>query len=88
MTPELDLSADGVDIYYHSIGTRDLAEGDALALQTAAATATYERIVDWIVPDTRQANGRFFEEYQRQQASQWQEAAERALRKGDDDDER
>jgi hypothetical protein len=67
MTPELDLSADGVDIYYHSIGTRDLAEGDALALQTAEATATYERIVDWIVPDTRQANGRFIEEYQRQQ---------------------
>jgi len=81
MTPDLDLSTEGVDIYYHSIGTRDLDEGDALALQTAAATASYERIVDWFVPDTRQANGRFIEEYQRQQEPErYEDAAWDAIR--------
>jgi hypothetical protein len=81
MTPELDLSTDGFDIYYHSIGTRDLDEGDALALQTAATTAPYERIVDWVVPDTRQADGRFIDEYQRQQdPEKYDDAAWDAIR--------
>ena len=81
MTPELDLSSEGVDIYYHTIGTRDLDEGDALALQTATAAAEYERIVDWVVPDTRQANGRFIEEYQRQQdPERFEDAAWDAIR--------
>ncbi len=81
MTPELDLSADGVDIYYHSIGIRDLNEGDALALQTAAATVPYQRIIDWLVPDTRQANGRFIEDYQRQQdPEKYEDAAWDAIR--------
>ncbi len=38
-------SGEGVDIHYQSIGKRTLAEGD------------YERIVEWLVPDTRNEFG-------------------------------
>ena len=65
-----DLSAiptgEGVDLHYQEIGRQTLDEGDSLALETASGKAAYDRIVEWIVPDTRQANGRYIEEYQRQ----------------------
>jgi hypothetical protein len=46
------------DIHYQSIGRRSLAEGDSLLLPVAAATAPYHRIVEWVVRDNRDANGR------------------------------
>jgi hypothetical protein len=59
----LDLSAtpsgEGVDLHYQAIGKRKLAEGESLALTTARGKATYERIVEWLVPDTRDADGAF-----------------------------
>ncbi len=65
----IDLSAiptgEGVDLHYQDIGRQTLDEGDSLALETASARADYERIVEWIVPDTRQANGRYIAEHQR-----------------------
>jgi hypothetical protein len=58
----LDLSAtptgEGVDLHYQSIGRRTLAEGDTLALTVARGQASYERIVEWLVPDNRDADGR------------------------------
>src|SRR5205085_2716452 len=58
----LDLGArpmgEGVDLHYQSIGKRTLAEGDALALTVAKGRASYDRIVDWLVPDTRDDHGR------------------------------
>jgi hypothetical protein len=67
----LDLSAtpsgEGVDLRYQPIGKRTLAEGDSLALNIASGKAAYDRIVEWTVPDTRQANGHYIQEYQRQQ---------------------
>lgn len=57
----LDLSAtpagEGVDVHYQSIGPRTLAEGDSLSLTVARGKADYERIVEWLVPDNRDADG-------------------------------
>ena len=72
MQPEggLDLSAtpdgEGVDLHYQPIGRQTLDEGDSLALETAAGEAEYDRIVEWIVPDARDAQGRYIPEHQRQ----------------------
>ena len=48
---------EGVDLYYHPIGKRTLAKGDALALTTRKGDADYERIVEWLIPDHRDAFG-------------------------------
>lgn len=56
---------ESIDVHYESIGKQTLGEGDALALDVARGDAEYERIVEWIVPDTRDENGRYYEEYRR-----------------------
>lgn len=67
----VDLSAapagEGVDVYYHSIGPRTMQEGDSLALTVAKDKAAYQRIVEWLIPDTRNEFGQYIEEYQRRQ---------------------
>ncbi len=50
-------AGEGVDLHYQSIGTRTLADGDTLALTVAKGKAEYERIVEWLVPDGRNAYG-------------------------------
>jgi hypothetical protein len=81
----VDLSAtpsgEGVDLHYQPIGRRTLAEGDALSLSVASGKANYERIVEWVVPDTRDANGRYVDEHRRQQEpDKYQDAAWDAVR--------
>ncbi|MBN2492958.1 MAG: hypothetical protein JXR96_00100 [Deltaproteobacteria bacterium] len=81
----LDLSAiptgDGVDLHEQDIGRQTLGLGDALAVQTASARAPYQRIVEWIVPDTRDAYGRSLPEHRRQQdPDQYEESAWDAIR--------
>jgi hypothetical protein len=44
-------------MHYQSIGKRTLAEGDALTLTVARGESAYERIVEWLVPDTRNEYG-------------------------------
>lgn len=51
-------ASEGVDLHYHSIGVRDLREGDAMHVHVATAEAAYERIVDWRIPDSRDEWGR------------------------------
>jgi hypothetical protein len=51
-------ASEGVDLHYHPIGKRDLREGEALHVQVASATAPYERIVEWLIRDTRDEWGR------------------------------
>lgn len=63
ITPE----GEGVDLHYHSIGRRSLLEGDSLMLPVAEGRTEYERVVEWIVPDTRDANGRYVDDWRRQQ---------------------
>jgi hypothetical protein len=60
-------AGEGVDLHYQSLGIRTLAEGDSLAIGTASGKASYERIVEWIVPDTRDANGHYIQDYRRQE---------------------
>ena len=60
--PAVDLSAvpagEGVDLHYQSIGMRSLPQGEAMMLTTAEARASYERIVEWVIPDNRDEHGR------------------------------
>src|SRR5690606_14787935 len=67
----IDFSAiplgEGPDIHYQPIGRRSLKAGDALAVQVASASASCERIVEWIVPDTRGANGQYLPEHRYQE---------------------
>lgn len=81
----IDVSAvptgEGPDVHYQPIGKRTLAEGDALALDVASAQAPYERIVEWLVPDTRHADGRYVRENERNEnPEKYQDAAWDALR--------
>ena len=50
--------AASADIHYQTIGKRDLARGDSLALDIAAATSRYTRIVEWQVPELRDPSGK------------------------------
>ncbi|MFO7906292.1 MAG: hypothetical protein R6U98_26780 [Pirellulaceae bacterium] len=69
-----DMSAipmgEGVDLHYQPIGKRTLEEGDSLALSIASGEAKYERIVEWIIPDTRDVNGRYIAEHRRRENSE------------------
>ncbi len=57
-------SGDGVDLHYQPIGRHTLDEGDSLSLETGSGKADYDRIVEWIIPDTRQSDGRYVQEHQ------------------------
>lgn len=65
--PGVQPADESIDIHYQPIGKQTLAEGDAMSLTIAGGKADYERIVEWIIPDNRDAYGRFMDQYQRQQ---------------------
>jgi hypothetical protein len=74
-------SGEGPDIHYQPAGKLTMAEGDSIMLRIASAKTSYDRIVEWIVPDTRKANGRYIQEHERNQnPDQYQDAAWDALR--------
>ncbi|HEV3435829.1 MAG TPA: hypothetical protein VG122_00625 [Gemmata sp.] len=50
-------TGEGVDLHYQPIGKRTLKEGDTLALTVAKGKSEYERIVEWLIPDTRNDYG-------------------------------
>jgi hypothetical protein len=52
-------TGEGVDLHYQSIGKRTLGEGDSLALTVARGSAPYQRIVEWLIPDTRNEHGHY-----------------------------
>ncbi|MBN1911035.1 MAG: hypothetical protein JW818_14915 [Pirellulales bacterium] len=66
----IDLSAapagEGVDLHYRDIGPQSMDLGDTLAVDTTSGKAKYERIVEWFIPDTRQADGDYVSRYQRE----------------------
>lgn len=49
----------GDDLHFESIGKRSLATGDSLSLEVASARSGYERVVEWVVPDPRDGQGRY-----------------------------
>lgn len=56
---------EGVDIHYQSVGKLAMDVGDALALDVAKESVEYESVVLWDIPDNRQANGQYVNEYER-----------------------
>ena len=64
-------AGEGVDLHYESIGKRTLADGDALSLTVAKSSAKYERIVEWLVPDSRDTWGRAVERGAGEDDSPW-----------------
>ncbi len=84
-TQGIDLSAiplgEGPDIHYQPIGRRGLKAGDALAFPVASAAAPFERIVEWLVPDTRGPEGQYLPEHRYQENPEaYQDAAWDAVR--------
>ncbi|MDP6554753.1 MAG: hypothetical protein QGG71_08805 [Pirellulaceae bacterium] len=74
-------TGEGVDLHYQNIGKQVLDEGDSLSLETAAGKANYERLVEWLVPDTRNAHGQYVSEHERNQnPEKFQDAAWDAVR--------
>ncbi len=49
----------GDDLHSESIGKRTLAIGDSLSLEVASASSSFERVVEWVVPDPRDGHGRY-----------------------------
>lgn len=47
------------DIHYESIGRHSLKPGDSLSVDVAAESAAYERVVEWVVTDGRDSDGRY-----------------------------
>lgn len=63
-TPPDDLGSDGsVDMHYQDVGPWTLLRGESVAFEVGRKTADYETIVDWVVPDTRDAMGRPTQSY-------------------------
>ncbi len=58
-------SEHGVDIHYQAVGQLDLREGDSLATSVAKASTAYQQIVEWKIPDNRNAYGRYNAYWQR-----------------------
>ncbi len=59
-------TGEGVDVHYQPIGRHTMREGDSLMLTVTTSSAACERVVEWIVPDTRDAYGRPAGEWSRQ----------------------
>lgn len=70
-----------MDVNYRSIGVYTLKEGDSVSLSLAKDKSSYERVVEWIVPDTRNEYGNFIADYQRtQNPDKFDDAAWDAIR--------
>ncbi|MCI0702806.1 MAG: DUF4139 domain-containing protein [Planctomycetia bacterium] len=64
-------TGEGVDLHYQPIGKRTLAQGETLAITVAKGKADYERIVEWLVPDTRDDRGRYSGRGESEDDSPW-----------------
>lgn len=60
-------AGEGVDLHFESIGRQTLARGETLAVTVATAASPFERVVEWNIPDNRDAEGRHLQDYQRRQ---------------------
>jgi hypothetical protein len=47
------------DLHFESLGKRTLEPGDALSLDVASGETAYERVVEWAIPDKRDAYGNY-----------------------------
>jgi hypothetical protein len=74
-----DLSAtpmgEGSDIHHQSAGKLSMTEGETLLVAVDSAVTKFERIVEWIVPDTRHWNGCLVGEHDRRRDPEKYEAS-------------
>ncbi len=56
---------ESVDLHFQSIGRHSLEPGESLSIPVASAEAGYERVIEWNIPDTRDAHGRYISEHER-----------------------
>lgn len=78
--PDAD-AGDGVDLHYQSLGRRSLREGDALLADVGSGVTRHARIVEWIVPDTRDEFGNPVQEHVlRRDPERWDDAPWDAIR--------
>lgn len=79
--PEAVPASEDVDLYYHPVGRQTLGLGDSLMLPTADAETKYERIIQWIVADSRDEYGRYINDWRRRQdPNQYRDVAWDAVR--------
>ncbi|MFC2172813.1 hypothetical protein ACFLU6_09300 [Acidobacteriota bacterium] len=57
--PMPDFLSDGYDIHFQDAGVVELDRGEALMLPIDKAALSFERIVNWIIPDIRNERGRY-----------------------------
>ena len=57
--PDLQEAGAGDDLHYEAIGKRSLEPGDSLSLDLSATETKCERVVEWVVEDPRDGNGRY-----------------------------
>jgi hypothetical protein len=69
-----------VDVHYRSVGSLSLRVGESLMIPVAKGEAAYDRIVEWIVPDTRRANGRHISANERRNDPAYRDATWDAVR--------
>jgi hypothetical protein len=57
--PDLAEAGGGDDVHFESIGARSLMPGDSLSLEIGSAKTSCQRVVEWVVPDPRDEQGRY-----------------------------
>ncbi len=55
------------DMHLRSVGPVDLEEGDALMLDLGKTATTFERVVEWNIPESRDLNGRYQRNWRRRE---------------------
>ena len=79
--PSTLATAENTDMHHQSIDRRSLRLGEVLSVPVASGRSPYARIVEWIVPDTREADGRYVSEHERKTNPQtYRDAAWDAIR--------
>lgn len=63
------VSGEGPDIHFQKIGLRSMNKGDCLSISTGANEADYQRVVEWTIPDQRDAWGRYNRDSNRENKS-------------------
>jgi hypothetical protein len=54
-----EAGATSQDLHFESLGKRTMEPGDALSLEVASGDAEYERVVEWVIADKRDAYGAY-----------------------------
>ena len=68
--PDLQEAGAGDDLHYEAIGKRSLEPGDSLSLDLSATETKCERVVEWVVADPRDGNGRYLSPHEPKESNE------------------